>query len=181
MFCPSGLSAVPVYRVIISASVESAIGKRLKNATASPSGIVDGRVTSGVNKPRAISFSFTKAPASIPSSTAPPSASLPQSAPQRRLKVLKGTAAAFLNQSLLRENLIQVNLERGTDAPIHQDVPESGHGFQKAVMPTIFAIDPKHLSEWFEVVSTKVLLSGRGQHLVKQPVHGSRFGKHIHI
>ncbi len=141
-----------MYRVIISASVESAIGKRLKNATASPAGMLAGRVTSGVNKPRAMSFSFTKAPASIPNSTCIAIDISAAGTPQRRSKVFKGTAAAFFDQLLLREHLIQVNLEGGTDALIDQDVPESGYGFEEAVMATILAIDPKHPAERLRVI-----------------------------
>ncbi len=69
------------------------------------------------------------------------------SAPQRRRQMGERRPAGLLEEGVLREDLVEIELEGGPDRAIQPDVPERGDGLEEAVVAAVLPIDADDRAE----------------------------------
>ena len=62
-------------------------------------------------------------------------------APGRGGEVLERGPAGRRHEVRLREDLVEVDLERAADVGVDDDVPQGGHGLEEAVVAAVRAVD----------------------------------------
>ncbi len=116
--------------------------------------LVEGRQTLGDGhvrreQARSMSRSLTSAPASRPSSSGRAVVSPGGGAPQRGAQVPEHRRAGLGQEHVLREDLVEVDLEGGAHVSVDRHLPECGHGLEEGVVATVAAVDADHAAEAF--------------------------------